>query len=309
MRRQARIIAVLPLTVCSMTTAQDDPTIVVEGERLKIASGLWRVQSSPGRWTIKGGGPTGKRQLVNYPGWHQQLCIPSEGLEDAVRRLIGDSPDQPDQLGCSRLHVRIDRDRLTARKSCAKGGEGGTVEASTIYRGSLRPGSFDVSVDTRTVRGDDEIGGGTHRISGERVGLCPLSTGHQSPARSASNDSPPVRSFDGKLPSQPGNTTPDLKFPPRTVATPPPVAAASSPTATASAENIVVVGRKLRRLRLRYRSSGRTLASCHPEISSGEPRLDRIGCAILRSCIREGAEDEDHALECFRRKVDELDPD
>jgi hypothetical protein len=179
-------------------------------------------------------------------------------------------------------------------QSCTKIGEGGAVETSTRYSGTLRPRTFDVRAEGRTSRDGDDIGSGTRRIMGERVQDCPLPIGV-----------PPTKA-DHKhvvaVPAQPVRPvyqTPAL----------PPIAAKSAQSIPADSGDILVVARKLRRLRLRYRTSGRTLASCQPDVSSGDPRLDRMGCAILRACIREGAEEQDRALKCFRRKVDELNPD
>ncbi|TXC71449.1 hypothetical protein FSB78_11225 [Sphingomonas ginsenosidivorax] len=76
-----------------------------------------------------------------------------------------------------------------------------------------------------------------------------------------------------------------------------------------SADDIVVVARRLRRLRLTYASSGRILRWCRTSISSGDRRVDRIGCAIVRACVREGFGDRGPDIACFRRKVESLEPD
>ncbi len=95
---------------------------------------------------------------------------------------------------------------------------------------------------------------------------------------------------------------PSPALPPQTATIP------AQPQPDALGDDIVVVARKLRKLRLHYASSGRLLSWCHADISSGDKRVDRIGCAILRACVREDNNTTQTALACFRRKVDEVDP-
>ena len=82
--------------------------------------------------------------------------------------------------------------------------------------------------------------------------------------------------------------------------------APARPPVEGKPDDIVVIARRLRLMRLHYASSGRILAWCHADVSSGDKRVDRIGCAMLRACVREGNETRDTALTCLRRKIDEV---
>ena len=69
----------------------------------------------------------------------------------------------------------------------------------------------------------------------------------------------------------------------------------------------MVVARKLRTMRLHYGSDGRSMRFCHADISSGDRRIDRIGCAIVRKCVRDGYDDKPAALACLNRAIDFVD--
>lgn len=88
----------------------------------------------------------------------------------------------------------------------------------------------------------------------------------------------------------------------------PSAAPTPAPSVVTEADDIVVIARKLRRLRLHYASSGRALRWCHTDIPSGDPRLDRIGCALIRACVRDGFDDTASALVCVNRRIDMLYP-
>ena len=72
-------------------------------------------------------------------------------------------------------------------------------------------------------------------------------------------------------------------------------------------DDIVVIARKMRLVRLNYALSGPWLQRCEAERSSGDPRIDRIMCAMLRACISEGFREPRPAMACMNRRLDDLD--
>lgn len=69
---------------------------------------------------------------------------------------------------------------------------------------------------------------------------------------------------------------------------------------------ILVIARKLRKVRLNYTTRGSWVPKCDAEISSGDPRIDRIMCAILRACVREGHREVAPAKACMANRIDRL---
>lgn len=74
-----------------------------------------------------------------------------------------------------------------------------------------------------------------------------------------------------------------------------------------SAENeIVVIARKMRKVRLEYTMFGPHFRRCDVAVSSGDARIDRVVCAILKACVSEGHRNVAPARECVRRKIGTL---
>nr|WP_167381896.1 hypothetical protein [Novosphingobium panipatense] len=65
-------------------------------------------------------------------------------------------------------------------------------------------------------------------------------------------------------------------------------APAPSSPAIPSGEDIVVLGSKIRKVRLNYALWGRHMKRCDPVISSGDDNIDRFVCTVLNACIRDG---------------------
>lgn len=71
--------------------------------------------------------------------------------------------------------------------------------------------------------------------------------------------------------------------------------------------DIVVIARKLRKVRIHYATNGRWVRRCDIDISSGDERIDRIMCAILRACVKSGHSEVDAAKACIAGRIDSLD--
>lgn len=71
--------------------------------------------------------------------------------------------------------------------------------------------------------------------------------------------------------------------------------------------DIIVIARQLRKVRIHYATNGRWVRSCDIAISSGDQRIDRIMCAILRACVKSGHHEVDDAKACIATRIDSLD--
>jgi len=77
---------------------------------------------------------------------------------------------------------------------------------------------------------------------------------------------------------------------------------------TPNDSELVKIARQMRTVRFRYDVAGTTLQRCDIERSSGDARVDRILCAMLRQCVAEGHSDAAASRACLIRRLDELDP-
>ncbi len=280
------------------------PEIVVTGTLPRVEAGMWPIRRWPTRSVFYAVGAPGPGRTISLaPGWDTRRCIPNGGASDAIGRLLSDGDRA---IGCSRLGLQMIRGRLSGKKSCTRMAMSGVIETTTRYRGTLAPTRIDVRIEGRQTKNGADFSESAARLEADRTGDCRAAAS----VAGARQDAPP--------PAPENTTLPGLDLPaarhalpadaqPAGVAVPTPVQPRT--TATESADDIVVVARRLRRLRLTYSSSGRILRSCRTSISSGDRRVDRIGCAIVRACVREGFGDRGPDIACFRRKVNSLEPD
>jgi len=80
-------------------------------------------------------------------------------------------------------------------------------------------------------------------------------------------------------------------------------APAPSSPAIPSGEDIVVLGGKIRKVRLNYALWGRHMKRCDPVISSGDDNIDRFVCTVLNACIRDGFRDPVPAKACLDERI------
>lgn len=66
---------------------------------------------------------------------------------------------------------------------------------------------------------------------------------------------------------------------------------------------VLVLGRKMRRVRLHYTSNGPHLRRCDVLVSSGEARIDRTMCEVLRVCVRLGNDEPPAARTCMHNRI------
>lgn len=67
--------------------------------------------------------------------------------------------------------------------------------------------------------------------------------------------------------------------------------------------DILVIARKMRTARLSYTLAGRHLKTCEPIVSSGDDRIDRIMCAVLRQCAASGKTEVGSARACVNERI------
>ena len=83
------------------------------------------------------------------------------------------------------------------------------------------------------------------------------------------------------------------------------VATAASGTQDVSTDqDVVVIGRRMRLVRLNYTLNGPHLRGCDIEVSSGDARLDQVMCAVLRRCITAGYRAPRPAKRCLDASID-----
>ncbi len=70
--------------------------------------------------------------------------------------------------------------------------------------------------------------------------------------------------------------------------------------------DILVIARKLRTVRIDYQTVGSHLKRCDIMLSSGDARIDRILCAMLKACVKEGNDGIRSARRCLSAKIDEV---
>ena len=69
-------------------------------------------------------------------------------------------------------------------------------------------------------------------------------------------------------------------------------------------QDIVVIGRRMRLVRLNYALRGPHLRRCDIEVTSGDARVDGIMCAVLRRCITAGYREPKPAKHCMDASID-----
>lgn len=69
-------------------------------------------------------------------------------------------------------------------------------------------------------------------------------------------------------------------------------------------DTILVIARKMRLVDVEYALKDRALASCAIRTSSGDLRIDRIVCAILRDCVKSGVTEAKSVKLCMNARIE-----
>jgi hypothetical protein len=314
------------VAVAAMLAAWAGPTvgqdIIVNAGTPRMLAGLWTFHADAATRDAVPGvvGPRGR----GPQDW--SLCIRDGDTPAILEQLIGARAVFDDGMLCSPMGLTITRNRVNGSRRCPlppietrNAGYIVGVVAETRLR--ARIGESNLSADYQEQIGlpGADVPKTRWRVSARRIDTCEGPAVRQVAASAPAPAPTPVQTgpaaqlvrSDAAQPEDEADPLPGAADHPAEAdggtAAPPPHR--SAPDATpAQAEDIVVVARKLRRVRLHYASSGRALRWCHADISSGDARLDRIGCAMVRACVRGGSDTTPEVLGCVNRRIDTLDP-
>lgn len=292
-----------------LAAQQTPPDVVVQGGTPRMIAGLWSFRSSIGYTPPPGNRRMRPPRLAR--SWN--LCVTDGDTRAILEQLVGERAGFDGGQTCSSLSLSIERDRVHGSRRCmvALGAVGSGIR-TTRFRSRI--GERKLAADYAlqgSIRG--ETGPSTRwQVTADRVGDCPaagkvLSAPALAPAPTpVVVTAPLIRAVSGRAeePVSPGPMS-DAADHPVAVAG---VSPRPAPPPAGEADDVVVIARKLRVMRLHYASDGALFRWCHADISSGDPRIDRIGCALVRACVREGSDTVADTLACYHRKVDTLDP-
>lgn len=308
------------VAVAAMLAAWAGPTV---GQDIIVNAGTPRMLA--GLWTFHAGAAT--REAV--PGvvgprgrgpqdWH--LCIRDGDTPTIVEQLIGARAVFDDGMLCSPMGLSITRDRVSGSRRCPlppiAHPEGGFIVgmvADTRMRARIEANRLSADYSEQIGKPGTAIPKTRWRVSAQRIGTCEGAAIPQAPVPVPTPPAPAVqlvRSTAAAPEDAVGPLPGSADHPDESdgVTAAPPLRRSVPDARPAQDEDIVVIARKLRRVRLHYASSGRAFRWCHADISSGDARLDRIGCAMVRACVREGSDTTDEVFGCVNRRIDTLDP-
>ncbi len=270
------------------------PDIIVNGGTPRMIAGLWTFQSGMRVTEAQPG-----QRMASPPrlGTTWTRCIGDGDTAAIVDQLIGAEAMFDGAQSCSRFGLSITSNRVSGSRHCSLMGTWGLISDDTRLNARIAETTLAARYRQKASFQGETLSSARWAVEGRRVGDCPGAT---LAAPASQQDGIPT----GPLPSEPDHP-PAAQFSTIEPAKAPPPAPS---VAAEQADDIVVIARKLRKLRLHYASTGRALRWCHTDISSGDPRLDRIGCAMVRACVHDGHDEPTAALACVNRRVDLLVP-
>ncbi|QJU57879.1 hypothetical protein HL653_08805 [Sphingomonas sp. AP4-R1] len=283
-----------------------DPEIIVNGKRIILEGGEWEFDRSVG---------IGATHVSRPMKW--KACIPAGDQIVMLRQLLGAMPAVQVAAGsgtlCGKMSFRFRGNRVTGRQGCR-----------VVVVGEQLTASYDrsqwleaiVTEDRIAVESEIATDGGARgpsrtswRMTARRVGICRM------PQTFASKSAAPGMLTRAAEPA-PAAIPPRLFLEPLDVSLSitrdmlaSPLMEEGRDTLPAREDDIVVIGRRLRRAKLHFANEGRLLVWCHTDVSTGDARVDRIACAIVQACVREGVSELLPVRACYARKVALLDDD
>lgn len=176
MRRRACVPCCLLflLAPASITTAQtsDDSDIVVTGNRIRIQAGLWEFRRYPTIQFQSNDGPVRRPPTISR-GFQWTRCIPDADLEASVLRLLGDPPEQPAVIGCTKMRVAMDGGKINGAKSCSRFGN----QTSWRLSGKISETTLDVTGRSESETRDSSLSENQWRLTGRRIHATCTPTG------------------------------------------------------------------------------------------------------------------------------------
>ncbi len=299
------------------TIGQD---IIVNAGTPRMLAGLWTFHAdAASRDAVPG--------VVGHRGRGPQdwsLCIRDGDTPAILEQLIGARAVFDEGMLCSPMGLTITRNRVNGSRRCPlppiETRDAGYIVglvAETQMRARIAESSLSADYQEQIDLPGTDAPKMRWRVSARRIGPCEgpavrqIATPAAGPAPAQTGPAAQLVRSEAAEPEDEAGPLPGAADHPAAVdgetAAPPPRSSATH-TAPPQAEDIVVVARKLRRIRLHYASRGKAFRWCHADISSGDPRMDRIGCAMVRACVREGHDTTVDVLGCVNRRIDTLDP-
>ena len=312
----AAAVAAMLVMSAAPTIGQD---IIVNAGTPRMLAGLWTFHAgAASRDAVPGVvGPRGR----GPQDW--SLCIRDGDTPAILEQLIGARAVFDEGVLCSPMGLTITRNRVNGSRRCPlppietrDAGYIVGVIAETRMRARIAESNLTADYQEQIGLPGADAPKMRWRVSARLIGPCEAPAVRQvaTPAPASAQTGPAaqlVRSAAAEEPEYEAGPLPGAPDHPAEAdgetAAPTPRSSATH-SAPPQAEDIVVVARKLRRVRLHYASRGRAFRWCHADISSGDPRLDRIGCAMVRACVREGNDTTVDVLGCVNRRIDTLDP-
>lgn len=297
-----------------------DPEIVVNGKRIILQGGEWEFDRSAGVTLTAG--------VSNIPSSNWKACLSAGSQASILRRLLGAMPIvQATPSGgmlCGEMSFRTRGNRVIGHQNC-----------SILYAGAMITKTYHRSQRMIATVGEDEVAvefdqsddipppppsgvgapstgyGLRHfnwRLAARRVGACPLPNVVASRSAAPAAPSGPIEASSAAIPPRIAQLEPlqlSLHITNDMLASP--FGRQTRDALSAGDDDIVVIGRRLRRAKLHFVNEGRLLVSCHADVSTGDARIDRIACAIVQACVREGITELLPVRACYARKVAYLD--
>jgi hypothetical protein len=195
--------------------------------------------------------------------------LPGEALAAQVAKLLIEGSE----VGCSPIRFRQRGHRVIANFSCTHG----ALDEDVDYSGTATSSSVDLAlnvVSQFSLGGSDVSTKRQSRLIAKRLGEC-TTVGTAQP--------PEIRNPVFTASVHPTPLGDDLPEAPSVMLR----GVVAGPSV--QPDDIVVVARKLMNLRLRYVSDGRIMTNCSNTRPSGDLRIDRIGCAVLKASWRAAA--------------------
>jgi hypothetical protein len=298
------------LALQQLPAPSSGPDIVVTAGTPKMVAGLWTFHATAASFDT----PTGRSRGAGRGPRDWSVCARDGDTPAILEQLVGEQATFDGTALCSKMGLTIADDRVSGSQRCPLPpmgtGDGGLI-AETRVRARIAKMRLTAGYTYRAGRAGGDAPKMRWRVSAERVGDCTIPTlAGLPPAQDVRPSMLKMVQSDAARPPDRAREEPLPGDADHSIETAPPAATskvAPPPASVAQADDIVVVARKLRRLRLHYASSGKAFRWCHADISSGDPRLDRIGCALVRACVRQGFDDTVSALACVNRRIDMLD--
>ena len=313
MRSLLRIAAIAALACFGSYVFAQDQDIVVNGKLPKMAAGEWEVRETlPARMR-------GQSVETRQP---QKVCVGDRNGLSALQSVLERQRREGMMEKCSTVTIDLKNDRLSGRRRCSTI----SVDFSYRYSGIISDTSFEIDEYTDVLNRSGGRSSGRKTIIGRLIGPCEKSEGTVNDGSTAAAIplAVPPLSTRQSLSSEVETRSPQSVAPiARSAEISPSIIAPARPSAdvltpsvpqkdngneVTSQDEIVVLARSFQRMKLSIRKVSRSERFCRATESSGDKKIDRIGCSVLLRCIERGFVEKQEVTMCVNKRMDELFP-